>query len=110
MRSRLVRQAQEAALNIHFSKSNPDAGKCDAMTCIISSQPFDEVAEFVEQAEGTKLRYFAAVRQGLTWIVSCHVPGEVLTKQQVKDGVPSHGHAARATRVFRRMAEQFFKC
>merc|ERR1712194_67275 len=76
------------------------------MTCVISQAPFDEVDEF-EQSEGTKLRYFAAVRQGPTWIFSCHAPGEVLTKQQLRDGVPSHGNAAKSTRIFRQIWERF---
>lgn len=106
MQARLVKQAETSGWSVHFSKANPDAGKCDAITCVVSRESFDEVAEF-EQSEGTKLRYFAAARQGHNWFVSCHAPGEVLTKQQVKDGVPTHGNAARATRIFRQVVEQF---
>merc|ERR1712196_51162 len=99
MQSCLQNEAAAKGWHIHSSTSNPDAGKCDAITCVISRTPFEEVSEFMD-ADGKKLRYFACGRHGHVWIMSCHVQGEILTKQQIKDGVPSHGNASRATRIF----------
>jgi hypothetical protein len=73
---------------------------------VISAEPFDEVDEF-ECVIGAKRRFFAAVRQGSHWILSCHVPGEVLTKEQKKQNVPSHGNAVRATSTFEQFAAHF---
>jgi len=109
MQARLSKQATASGWTAHFSRGNSDPGKCDAITCVVSRQPFDEVGEFVQQSEGTKVRHFAMARQGQIWLASCHAPGEVLTKQQVKDGVPSHGNAVISTRIYHKIAAQIFK-
>jgi len=106
VQDRLTQQSQTHGWHMHFAQANSDPKKCDAITCVISLHPFDEIAEF-ECLEGTKPRFFAAVRQGPIWIMSCHVPGEVLTKEQKKEGVPSHGNAAKATTTFEQMACRF---
>merc|ERR1712048_1385230 len=56
-----------------FSSANSDPTKCDAITGIITKEPFDEEAQF-EVQENKKVRHFAACRRGDVWVVSCHVP------------------------------------
>lgn len=56
-----------------FSQANENSSKCNAITGIVSKQPFDQEAQ-VEVAENKKLRFFMAARQQDTWFVSCHVP------------------------------------
>jgi len=106
LQDRLTQQSQTSGWHVSFAQANSDPKKCDAITSVISLHPFDEVAEF-ECLEGTKPRFFAAVRQGPIWIMSCHVPGEVLTKEQRKAGVPAHGNAAKATMTFEQLVCRF---
>jgi len=92
----LQNQADAEGWHVHFSKANPGPEKCDAITCVISLKPFDEVSE-LECTEGGpgKERYFAAVRQGPVWTVSSHTPGG-----------PTRD-AEKSTRIFRKIAETF---
>jgi len=106
VQDQLMQQSQIYGWHVHFAQANSDLKKCDAITCVISLRAFDETAEF-ECLEGKKPRFFAAVRQGPVWIVSCHVPVEVLTKEQKKEGVPTHGNAVKATRTFERIVSRF---
>jgi len=57
----------------YISSGSGDSSKCDAATGIVSKEAFDEMKE-VAIEENKKVRYFAAVRKGITWLVSCHVP------------------------------------
>lgn len=99
---RLTEVCAQQGWDICLSAANEDPGKCDAITAIISREPLDEKDAVVVQ-ENKKVRSFAAARLGTTWLVSCHVPHEEVSK---KKGEAKGGNVEVACRVLRQLAER----
>jgi hypothetical protein len=88
----------ERGWHVCFSSGNDDPNKCYAATAVLSSRPFEEQTQ-VEFLEGKKARVFAAVRQGATWFVSCHVPLSNQSTEEAKQDV--------GVRLLQEMSQRF---
>lgn len=73
MKERIRSEADLKGWWTHFSACAGAAGKCDAITAIISRLALEDPTEFVCEAN-KKVRQFAAARLDDTWIVSVHIP------------------------------------
>jgi len=99
LKTRVLQLCHKSGWHACFSSGKEDTTKCCAMTGIISRGAFDEQTE-VQVQEHKKVRSFAAVRQGQTWVVSCHIP--------LPTGKDPEANEIVGARVLRQLATRFF--